>query len=89
MSDWPADVVGCVLVAELAALPPGSEEDADVAVGASDWTSPHPDGRPVRIAVGVGRDGSHQCGFRIKGDDEVQVRPALASDLVTALLGAF
>lgn len=86
---WPADVVGCVLVAELAALPPGSEEDADVAVGASDWTSPHPDGRPVRIAVGVGRDGSHQCGFRIKGDDEVQVRPALASDLVTALLGAF
>jgi len=87
---WPTDVVGCVLVAELADLPVGSGEHTDIdALTAEQWTSPNPDGRPVRIAIGVGRDGAHQCGFRIKGDDEVQVRTELASDLVTALLGTF
>jgi hypothetical protein len=87
---WPADVVGCVLVTELAALPPRSGEGADIdALTAEQWTSPHPDGRPARIAVAVGRGGEHQCGLRIKGDDELQVRTDLASDVVTALLATF
>jgi gas vesicle protein len=87
---WPADVVGCVLVTELAALPPRSEEDAPVdALAGGQWTSTHPDGRSARLAVGVRRSGEHTCGLRIKGEDEVQVRPELAPDLVTALLGTF
>src|SRR5437763_12767840 len=51
---WPEDVVGCVLVAELTALPPGSKEDAPIdPVMAEQWASTHPDGRPARLAVGV------------------------------------
>ena len=79
---WPADVVGCVLVTELAAAPVD-------ALAAGEWTSTHPDGRSARLAVGVCRSGEHTCGLRIKGEDEVQVRPELAPDLVTALLGTF
>jgi len=87
---WPADVAGCVLVAELAALPPGGEEDAPVIpVAAPHWTSAHPDGRAARLAVGVRRSGEHKCALRIKGEDEVHVRADLAGDLVAALLHAF
>lgn len=87
---WPEDVVGCVLVTELAALPPGNGEGADIDVlTAEQWTSPHPDGRPVRIAVAVGRGGDHQCGLRVKGDDELRVRTDLASEVVTALVATF
>ena len=87
---WPADVAGCVLVTELAALPPRSEEDAPVdALAAGQWTSTHPDGRSARLAVGVCRSGEHACGLRIKGEDGLQVRTGLAADLVTALLGTF
>jgi F0F1-type ATP synthase membrane subunit b/b' len=87
---WPADVVGCVLVTELAALPPRNEEDALVDAGAAgQWASTHPDGRPARLAVGVCRSGEHTCGLRIKGEDEIQVRTELAGDFVTALLGTF
>ena len=87
---WPADVVGCVLVAELAALPPGSAGDAPVETpSAAQWTSTHPDGRPARLTVGVSRSGEHLCGLRIKGEDELQVRNEMAGDLVAALLGTF
>jgi archaellum component FlaC len=85
---WPADVVGCVLVTELATLAP--REDAPIdAVAEGQWTSTHPDGRPARLAVGVCRSGEHTCVLRIKGEDEIQVRPELAGDLVTALMGTF
>lgn len=87
---WPADVVGCVLFAELAALPPGSEEgpllDADAA---GQWTSARPDGRPARLAIGVCRSGEHECGLRIKGEDEIRFQAELADGLVTALLDTF
>jgi hypothetical protein len=87
---WPADVVGCVLVTELVAVPPRSEEDAPGdALAAGGWTSTQPDGRSARLAVGVRRSGEHTCGLRIKGEDEVQVRTELAPDLVSALLGTF
>ena len=87
---WPEDVVGCVLVTELTNLPPRGEEDAPIApVAVAQWTSTRPDGRPVRLAVGVCRKGEHTCGLRIKGEDDVQIRPGLADDLVTALLGTF
>lgn len=87
---WPEDVVGCVLVAELTALPPRSEEDAPINPAAAEqWASTHPDGRPVRLAVGVCRNGAHTCGFRIKGEDNVQVGMERADDLVTALLRTF
>jgi hypothetical protein len=87
---WPEDVVGCVLVAELTALPPRSKEDAPINPAAAEqWASTHPDGRPARLAVGVCRNGAHTCGFRIKGEDNVQVGIERADDLVTALLGTF
>lgn len=87
---WPTDVVGCVLVTELAALPARNGAGADIDLPtAGQWTGPHPDGRPVRIAVAVGRGGEHKCGFRIKGDDELQVRSDLAGDLVAALAATF
>lgn len=87
---WPEDVVGCVLVAELTALPPRSKEDAPInPAAAGQWASTHPDGRPARLAVGVCRNGAYTCGFRIKGEDNVQVGIERAEDLVTALLGTF
>jgi tetrahydromethanopterin S-methyltransferase subunit G len=87
---WPEDVVGCVLVTELTSLPPGRKEDGPSdPVVAEQWTSPRPDGRPARLAVGVCRKGEHKCGLRIKGEDDVQLRVELADNLVTALLGTF
>ena len=87
---WPEDVVGCVLVAELTALPPRSKEDAPINPAAAEqWASVHPDGRPARLAVGVCRNGAYTCGFRIKGEDNVRVGTERADDLVTALLGTF
>jgi hypothetical protein len=87
---WPQDVVGCVLVTELTALPPrGKEDGPGDPVAAEQWASTSPDGRPARLAVGVCRKGEYQCGLRIKGEDDVQLGTELAGDLVTALLGTF
>ena len=87
---WPEDVAGCVLVTELADLPPGSAEDAPIdPAAAGQWASTHPDARPARLVVGVRRSGEYECGLRIKGEDDVQVRTELANDLVTALRGTF
>lgn len=87
---WPEDVVGCVLVAELSALPLRGEETAFVdPAAAGQWASANPDGRPARLAVGVRRNGQHVYGLRIKGEDDVQVRTDLAEDLVTALRSTF
>jgi hypothetical protein len=87
---WPEDVVGCVLVTELTTLPPrGKEDGPSNPVAAEQWASTRPDGRPARLAVGVCRKGEYKCGLRIKGEDDVQFRTELDSDLVTALLGTF
>ena len=85
---WPEDVAGCVLVAEFTDLP--AEPDAPIdPVAAEQWASAHPDGRPARLAVGVRRNGEHVCGFRVKGDYDVQVRTDIAGAVVAALLGSF
>ena len=87
---WAEDVVGCVLVTELTALPPRSAEEAPIIPVADDqWASTHPDGRPARLAVGVHKNGAHTCGLRIEGEDNVQVGNERVDDLVTALLGTF
>jgi hypothetical protein len=88
---WPEDVAGCVLVAELTDLAAGGEQRAPIdPMAAGQWTSTCPDGRPARLAVGVRRNGEHVCGFRAKGDNDVQVRTDMAVDrIVTALLGTF
>ena len=87
---WPPDVVGCVLVAELAALPPMAAEDFRVDPdGAGHWADPHPDSRPARLVVGVCRDGKHKCGLRIHGEDDMRLCADGADDLVTTLLQTF
>jgi hypothetical protein len=87
---WPADVVGCVLVAELGALPPVAAEDLRLNLGAAGhWADPHPDSRAARLVVGVRRDGEHKCGLRIHGESGMQVRVDVAGDLINALLQTF
>jgi hypothetical protein len=87
---WPEDVVGCVLVTELAALPRGSEEGAPIDPDAAgQWTSTHPDGRTARLAVGIRVSGEYKSGLRIKGEDEMHIRTDLAPDLVAALQRTF
>ena len=87
---WPADVVGCVLVTELAALlletrKTGPSTRSRLGNGRA---LARMDAPPDYI-IGVRRDGEHLCGLRIKGEDEMQVRAELAGDLVSALLGTF
>ena len=78
---WPRDVVGCVMVAELACLSArGLESSLSDLVSADEWTSPHPDGRVARLAVAVLRSGEHAGCLRIKGEDTVQVRTDLACE---------
>lgn len=88
---WPDDVAGCVLVAEVSALPLQDDGAAPVVPEApGQWSSIHPDGRQARIAIGVDRSGDRKCGLRIKGEDEMRVRTDLAvDDLVAALLRTF
>jgi hypothetical protein len=87
---WPEDVVGCVLVAELTALTPRNEENTPFdPVAADQWASTHPDGRRARLIIGVARTGEHECGLRVKGEDDIQVRTEMADDLVNALLSTF
>ena len=87
---WPADVVGCVLVTELAALPPRNEGDGPIdPLESGEWASTQPDGRPARLTIGVWKGGGHMCGLRIKGEDEMHVRNEMAGDLLAALLGTF
>lgn len=91
VTHMPEEVVGCVLVAELTDLPARGEDDAPIdPVAAGQWASARPDGRPARLAVGVCRAGEHVCGFRVKGEHDVQVRADIAAaDIVTALLRTF
>jgi flagellar basal body-associated protein FliL len=87
---WPEDVAGCVLVTELTALPPRGDQEAPIDPGATEqWASTRPDGRPARLAVGVCRNGAYTCGFRVKGEDDVQVGKERADDFVAALLATF
>jgi hypothetical protein len=86
---WPEDVVGCVLVTELTDLPARKDGAPIDQVAAEQWASARPDGGPARLAVSVRRNGDHVCGFRVKGEDDVQTRADIAGDIVTALRGTF
>lgn len=87
---WPADVVGCVLVAELAHLPPRVEGDVPIDPGAAEQrSSARPDGRPARLTVGVCGEGQYACGIRVKGEAEVRIWTEPGNELVTALLDTF
>jgi len=87
---WPEDVTGCVLVTELTDLPARGEEDLPVdPAAAGQWASAHPDGRPARLTVGVRKNGEHVCGFRVKGEHDVQVRTDIAGEIVAALFRTF
>ena len=88
---WPEGVVGCVLVAELTDLPARDEDDTPIdPVAVGQWASARPDGRPARLAVGVRRNGDHVCGFRVKGEHDVEVRADMATaGIVATLLGTF
>jgi len=73
---WPASVAGCILVSELVI---GADQD--------DVGGQQPVRRQGRLTVGVLRDGEHACCLQLRGSDELIVRPDLANDLVTLLLG--
>jgi hypothetical protein len=86
---WPEDVVGCVLVTELTDLPARKDGAPVDQVAARHWASARPDGGPARLAVSVGRNGEHVCGFRVKGEHDVQTRADIGSDVVNVLRGTF
>jgi hypothetical protein len=86
---WPRDVVGCVMITELASLSARGLDGSFSDPAADGWTSPHPDGRVARLAIAVLRSGEHAGGLRIKGADTVQVRTDLAGELTAALLRTF
>lgn len=87
---WAGDVAGCVLVTELTNLPARGEGDAPVDPDAADqWASPHPDGRPGRLAVGVRKSGEHLCILRLQGELDVQIRNELGGEIVAALQETF
>jgi hypothetical protein len=86
---WPEDVVGCVLVTELTDLPARKDGAPVDQVAARQWASARPDGGPARLAVSVGRNGEHVCGFRVKGEHDVQTRTDIGDDIVTVLRGTF
>jgi hypothetical protein len=86
---WPEDVVGCVLVTELTDLPARKDGAAVDQVAARQWASARPDGGPARLAVSVGRNGEHVCGFRVEGEHDVQTRADIGGDIVTVLRGTF
>jgi hypothetical protein len=83
-------VLGVVLVHEVLVLPPAAEQavaDADDPAGAA---AGHPDGREVRMVVGVLRGGAQAAVLRLRGrdreDDERVTGPDLAPALAQALL---
>ena len=86
---WPSTVHGTALVIERLMLPPSAQEQlpADEA-DADAWVAAHPERQEVRIAVGVLRDGSHDCALRLRGkekDEDVLSGPDLVPNLVRAL----
>jgi hypothetical protein len=89
---WPAGVAGCVLVTELADLPPTpTDKAADATVAAAQWSDSDPGRRTGRLCVGVLRDGSYACCLQLRGEqeDDLVISNALADDVVAALLGTF
>jgi len=91
---WPAGVDGAALVAERILVPPDAEAEVRAAVGTADERArasalaAHPAAEDVRIAVGVLRDGRHECAVRSRSKDsdgEVRTGADLVPGLVSAL----
>ena len=91
---WPAGVDGAAVVVERILVPPDAEAEVRAAVGAADEQArasalaAHPAAEDVRIAVGVLRDGRHECAVRSRSKDsdgEVRTGADLVPGLVSAL----
>jgi len=91
---WPAGVDGAAVVVERILVPPDAEAEVRAAVGSEDdrarasALAAHPAAEDVRIAVGVLRDGRHECAVRSRSKDsdgEVRTGADLVPGLVSAL----
>jgi hypothetical protein len=88
---WPERVLGCALVHEAVALPPGVEEERPDDADPAGWAAEHPRRREIRMVAGVLRDGSSACVLRLRpaaegAEPEVAYGDDLAPNLVAALL---
>ncbi|WP_432488836.1 PPA1309 family protein [Kineococcus sp. SYSU DK018] len=90
---WPAGVDGAALVVERLLVPPDAEAEVRAATSADDEEAraaalaAHPLAEDVRIAVGVLRDGSHECAVRSRSKDS-DGEVATGADLVPGLVSA-
>jgi hypothetical protein len=89
--EWPGSVAGCALVNEVVMLPDGAAEARPAEVDEEAWAAAHPEGRDVRLVVGVLRGGERASVLRIRGrdgaDDDLLAAPDLVPNLALALLG--
>jgi hypothetical protein len=90
---WPDGVDGAALVVERILVPPDAEAEVRAATSPDDEEgrakalAAHPLAEDVRIAVGVLRDGRHECAVRSRSkDSDGEVRTG--SDLVPGLVSA-
>ncbi|WP_041291914.1 PPA1309 family protein [Kineococcus radiotolerans] len=95
---WPRGVDGAALVVERILVPPDAEAEVRAATPAGDEAAraralaAHPLAEDVRIAVGVLRDGRHECAVRSRSKDsdgEVRTGADLVPGLVSALQATF
>ncbi len=88
--EWPDSVAGCAFVNEVVLLPDGAAAERPADVDEADWAAAHPDGRDVRLVVGVLRGGERASVLRLRadegGEDDVVAAPDLVPNLAVALL---
>ncbi|WP_432490793.1 PPA1309 family protein [Kineococcus gypseus] len=90
---WPPGVDGAALVVERVLVPPDAEAEVRAVTAPDDEEAraaalaAHPLAEDVRIAVGVLRDGSHECAVRSRSKDS-DGEVATGADLVPGLVGA-
>ncbi len=89
---WPPGVDGAALVVERLLVPPDAEAEVRAATPADDEAraaalAAHPLAEEVRIAVGVLRDGGHECAVRSRSKDS-DGEVATGADLVPGLVSA-
>ncbi|MGI4894428.1 MAG: PPA1309 family protein [Janthinobacterium lividum] len=90
---WPDGVDGAALVVERILVPPAADTQVraqtspDDEEGHARALAAHPKAQDVRIAVGVLRDGRHECAVRSRSKDS-DGEVAMGSDLVPGLVDA-
>lgn len=90
---WPDGVDGAALVVEKVLVPPDAEAEVRAAISSDDEEgraralAEHPLAEDVRIAVGVLRDGRHECAVRSRSKDS-DGEVATGADLVPGLVSA-